>query len=57
MANKTLDDMLNKTGASDNIETESFTEITPDEAEDLTGGVAEPNNTGCPVYNTGCPPK
>lgn len=56
MANKSIDDLLDKTSASDHLPTEGFTEITPDEAEELAGGVAGEKNTGCPVYNTGCPP-
>ncbi len=57
MNTKSLDHILNQLSGSENKEHEGFTEITPDEAEELAGGVAlaGEKNTGCPVYNTGCP--
>lgn len=55
MAIKALDDMLNQLSGGGKKEQEGFTEITPDEAEELAGGLASDKNTGCPVYNTGCP--
>ena len=55
MAIKALDDMLNQLSGAGEKEQEGFSEITPDEAEELAGGLANGKNTGCPVYNTGCP--
>lgn len=55
MTNKSLENAIKQVGQSSAEETEGFSEITPEEADELAGGYSGENNTGCPVYNTGCP--
>ncbi|WP_338875787.1 hypothetical protein WBJ53_09175 [Spirosoma sp. SC4-14] len=60
MATKSLDKILNQLPGNEGEETEGFSEITPEEAEELSGGLSDIDvngacgNRGCPVSNTGC---
>ena len=55
MNNKSILSALDQLKEKQWEDKDGFTELTPDEAEQLDGGVGD-KNTGCPVYNTGCPP-
>ncbi|WP_338875786.1 hypothetical protein WBJ53_09170 [Spirosoma sp. SC4-14] len=60
MATKSLDKILNQLPASEGEETEGFSEISPEEAEELAGGLTDIGvngacgNKGCPISNSGC---
>ena len=60
MASKSLTRVLNQLAEQPATEGENVTELTPEEAEELAGGLTDIGlngacgNNGCPTTNTGC---
>jgi hypothetical protein len=59
MASKAINKVLSQLSGQEDPEKEGFSELTPQEAEELAGGVTDVNvacseNKGCPVSNQSC---
>ena len=60
MATKSLTKILNQLPAVEGQETEGFSELSPEQAEELAGGSTDIGvngacgNKSCPVSNSGC---
>lgn len=58
MASKSIKKVLSQLSGQEGAE-EGFSELTPEEAEELAGGATDANiacaeNRGCPISNTSC---
>jgi len=60
MASKSLKQIVNQLKSTDPETSEGFSELTPEEAEELAGGLTDIGlngacgNKGCPTTNTSC---
>ncbi|WP_338875788.1 hypothetical protein WBJ53_09180 [Spirosoma sp. SC4-14] len=60
MATKSLKQVLNQLTSKDGSESEGFSELSPEEAEELAGGLTDIGvngacgNKGCPTTNSSC---
>ena len=59
MASKAINKVLSQLASQEDPEQEGFSELTPEEAEEVAGGATDVNvacseNKGCPVSNKSC---
>jgi hypothetical protein len=59
MASTSIKKVLSQLTGQEGAEHEGFSELTPEEAEELAGGATDANiacaeNRGCPISNTSC---